>query len=219
MRPPQDWRRARVTLAIAAVTAVAFLLAYASGLNMRAASWGGFMPYRFSFDGYAPGAPVWLTPLTATLIHRDFIHIAFNLLILLFCGRPVENVLGPVATALLYLIGAYAAALGHYALGPLSTAPMIGASGAISAVLGAYAMLFGRNKVKVANPTVALWLNALWLMAAWVVLQLCIGIALAGSAFLFGGEGVQVAVAAHIGGFLVGLLLANPLLLFRYRKA
>ena len=65
----------------------------------------------------------------------------------------------------------------------------------------------------------ALWLNALWLMAAWVALQLCIGVALAGTAFLFGGDGVQVAAAAHIGGFLVGLLLANPLLLFRYRKA
>ncbi len=59
---------------------------------------------------------------------------------------------------------------------------MIGASGAISAVLGAYAMLFGRNKVKVASPTLALWLNALWLMAAWVVLQICLGIALDGSA-------------------------------------
>ena len=54
---------------------------------------------------------------------------------------------------------------------PAAMAPMIGASGAISAVLGAYAMLFGRNKVKVANPTLALWLNALWLMAAWVGLN------------------------------------------------
>ena len=59
---------------------------------------------------------------------------------------------------------------------------MVGASGAISAVLGAYAMLFGRNKVKVANPTLALWLNALWLMAAWVVLRSVVGIALAAAA-------------------------------------
>ena len=80
-------------------------------------------------------------------------------------------------------------------------------------------MLFGRNKVKVASPTLALWLNALWLMTAWVVLNICIGIALRGGSFLTGDGGVQVAVAAHIGGFILGVLLANPLLLFKYRKA
>ena len=69
------------------------------------------------------------------------------------------------------------------------------------------------------SQTLALWLNALWLMAAWVVLQICVGIALQGSSFVTGGDGVQVAVAAHIGGFVVGVLLANPLLLFKYRKA
>ena len=89
---------------------------------------------------------------------------------------------------------------------------MIGASGAVSAVIGAYAILFGRNKVKIASPRLALWVNALWLMAAWVVLQLIVG-------FTFAGLGVLVAIAAHIGGFAVGLLLANPLLLLRYRKA
>ena len=86
-------------------------------------------------------------------------------------------------------------------------------------MLGAYAMLFGRNKVKVAHPTLALWLNALWLMAAWIVLQVCLGIVLSGSTFVTGGEGVKIAVAAHIGGFAVGIVLANPLLLFKYRKA
>ena len=96
---------------------------------------------------------------------------------------------------------------------------MVGASGAISAVIGAYAMLFGRNKVKVASPRLALWLNALWLLAAWVALSLIIGIVVAGGGAPLTGAGVQVAVAAHIGGFVVGVLLANPLLLFRYRKA
>jgi membrane associated rhomboid family serine protease len=90
--------------------------------------------------------------------------------------------------------------------------PMIGASGAVSAVIGAYAMLFGRNKVRVRDPRLALWLHALWLMAGWVALQLLIG-------FASGAEGLGIAVAAHIGGFLVGVLLARPLLRFRYRKA
>jgi membrane associated rhomboid family serine protease len=163
--------------------------------------------------------PLWLQPLTATLVHSDFIHLLFNVVILIFCGRPVESVLGSPAMAVLYLLGAYAAAGAQYLANPLAIAPMVGASGAISAVLGAYAMLFGRNKVKVSSPTLALWLNALWLMAAWVVLQIFVGIALQGSSFVTGGEGVTIAVAAHIGGFIVGVVLANPLLLFKYRKA
>ena len=56
-------------------------------------------------------------------------------------------------------------------------------------------------------------------MVAWIALNICVGVALQGSNFLAGGEGVQVAVAAHIGGFIVGVALANPLLLFKYRKA
>jgi membrane associated rhomboid family serine protease len=79
-------------------------------------------------------------------------------------------------------------------------------------VLGAYALLFGRNKVRVANPTVALWLNALWLAAAWVGLQLLIG-------FTFQSGGPRIAIAAHIGGFVAGLLLAKPLLMLRWRGA
>jgi len=219
MRPPENWNKARVTLGLVIVMAAAWLLAWLFGREEWAAIWGGFIPARLTYGQDAMLAPFFLTPLTATLVHAGFVHLLFNAVILAFCGRPVESVLGPVALMILYVLGAYAAAGAQYAVNPLSISPMVGASGAISAVIGAYAMLFGRNKVKVASPTLALWLNALWLMAAWVVLQLCMGVALAGSDFLFSGEGVQVAVAAHIGGFLVGLLLANPLLLFRYRKA
>jgi membrane associated rhomboid family serine protease len=214
MRPPEDWRRARVTLAIVAATALAFLLVSAAGAGGRAAVWGGFFPYRFGSDVFASGggAPVWLTPLTATLLHGGLFHIFFNLLILAVCGRATENVLGPANLAILYVTGAYAAAAGHYLMDPGSTNPMIGASGAVSAVIGAYAMLFGRNKVRVANPTLALWLNALWLIAGWIVLQLVIGI-------VSSRTDLNIAVGAHIGGFLIGLLLARPLLMLRYRKA
>ena len=79
----------------------------------------------------------------------------------------------------------------------------------------AYALLFGRNKVKLGRPRLELWLNALWLMAAWVGMQLAVGYAFA----TISSDGLQIAVAAHVGGFLAGLLLANPLLLFRYRRA
>lgn len=222
MRLPDNWSKARVTVALVVVTAAAWLIAALFQLQDAAVVSGGFWPgpQRYVY-GDSGGAflPLWLTPLTATLIHDGPIHLLFNMIILAFCGRPVESVLGPVAFILLYLLGAFAAAGAQFAVSPAAAAPMVGASGAISAIIGAYAMLFGRNKVKVSNSTLALLLNALWLMSAWVALQICIGIALAGSAFLLGGDGVQVAVAAHIGGFLVGLLLANPLLLFRYRKA
>jgi membrane associated rhomboid family serine protease len=212
MRPPESWSRARLTIAIAIVTAAAFILVDFLQREEWAIIWGGFIPARLAFGGDEMLAPFWLTPLTATLVHADWLHLALNLLILLYCGRPTESVLGPAGLAILYLTGAYAAAGAQYALGPTAAIPMVGASGAISAVIGAYAMLFGRNKVKIANPRLALWLNALWLMAAWVVLQTIVGLT-------FASEGLLLAVGAHIGGFIAGLLLANPLLLFRYRKA
>jgi membrane associated rhomboid family serine protease len=214
---PDGWSKARLTAAIAGVTLAAWVIVTLLGLDERAAIWGGFIPARFAFGQDAMLAPVWLTPLTATLVHGGFVHIFFNLVILIFCGRPVESVLGPVSLAILYLVGAYAAAGAQYLLDPTSAVPMIGASGAISAVIGAYAMLFGRNKVKIANRTLALIVNALWLMVAWVVLQLIVGITFATG--MLTGESVRIAVAAHIGGFLAGCLLATPLLLFRYRKA
>ena len=213
MRLPDNWRNARVTVGIALVTAAVWLLLALLRLDQWAAIGGGFIPARLAYGGDEGMVPFWLTPLTAALIHVDFVQLAFNLLLLLLCGRPVEAVLGPVGMAILYLLGAYVAAGALYVLDPLAVSPMVGASGAVSAVIGAYAMLFGRNKVKIVSPRLALWLNVLWLMAAWVALQVMLGIGLTGLG------GVLVAVAGSVGGFLVGLLLANPLLLFRYRKA
>jgi membrane associated rhomboid family serine protease len=213
MRPPESWRRARATLAVAGVTASAWLIASALGQGDSAPIWGGFIPARFDgLDASFTLAPLYLTPLTATLVHAGIIHLAFNLLILLFCGRSVENIIGAPGLLILYAIGAYAAAAAHYAANVGDTTPMVGASGAISAILGAYAMLFGRNRVKIANPRLALWINALWLAAAWIMLQLLVG-------FTFETAGALIAIAAHIGGFLAGLLLVKPLLLLRYRKA
>lgn len=218
MRLPDSWSKARVTLAIVAVTSLAWLVATVLRLQDEAAVTGGFIAGRWAYIGQDAGlAPFWITPLTATLVHANIIHILFNMVMLVFCGRPVEAVLGRVNFAIIYLLGAYGAAAAQYAADPASLAPMIGASGAISAVLGAYAMLFGRNKVKVASPRLALLLNALWLLAAWIVLTLMLGIILQGG--MIGGTAMGLAVAAHIGGFLVGLVLAVPLLLFRYRKA
>ena len=153
MRPPDDLRAAPVTVGIAIVTAMAWLVAWGLGWQEAVALAGGFTPAHVS----APPGPGWpvpvpLTPLTATLVHSGFAHLALNLIMLLLCGRSVERVLGGSGMIILYLVGAYAAAAAEYPLHPGSTVPMVGASGAISAVLGAFALLFSRNKVKVANP-------------------------------------------------------------------
>jgi len=213
LRPPENWKKARVTVAIAAVTTLCWGLAAGLGIAEGAAIWAGFIPARVGDlpnDGSL--APLFLTPLTATLVHAGPMHLLFNLLIHLFCGRSVEVIIGGRQLFILYVTGAYAAAAAHYFVGTSDLTPMVGASGAISAVLGAYAMLFGRNRVKIANATVALWVNALWLAAAWVGLQLIVGLT-------YETAGSRIAIAAHIGGFLTGLLLAKPLLLLRYRKA
>ena len=212
MRPPESWASARLTLALTLVTAALFALTALLRLQDWAIAWGGFIPARFSFPTEGSAAPVWLTPLTATLVHAGFVHLAFNLLIFLFCGRSVESILGGKGLLTLYVLGAYVAAAAHYAMDLEPRVPMVGASGAISAVIGAYAMLFGRNPVRVAHPQLALWLHALWLMAAWVGLQLLMG-------FTFETIGARLAIGAHIGGFIAGVILARPLLLWRYRKA
>ena len=128
-----------------------------------------------------------------------------------FCGRAVELAIGGWGIAWLYGIGGYAAAGAQYLAGPHSAVPVIGASGAASAVIAAYALLYGQRR---ALPTG--WrgglINILWLAAAWIGLQLLLGVAT-------GGTGLDVALAEHVGGFLAGLALARPLLLLRYRNA
>lgn len=202
-----------MTLAIAGVTAAAWGLAAGLGIGDLVAVWGGFIPLRASGAlAEAPLAPFLLTPLTAALVHAGALHLLFNMLMHLFCGRSVESIIGGRQFLILYVVGAYVAAAAQYAVEPGSTIPMVGASGAVSAVLGAYSMLFGRNRVKVANPALATLLNSLWLMAAWIGMQLVVG-------FTFGAQGILIAVAAHVGGFIAGMLLAKPLLLLRYRTA
>ena len=199
------------TVAISAFTALCWLVAL--NKSDAAAYLFGFVPARLSgLLQVSHATPAILTPLTATLVHAGPVHIAFNLLMFVWCGTQVERVLGRTELVVLYIIGAYASALAQWATAPMSTTPMIGASGAISAVLGAYALSFGRAKRITNNLWLNRWINVLWLMVAWVVLQMMMG-------WLAGGQGYLLATPAHIGGFAAGLLLQRPLLLFHYRKA
>lgn len=202
----------KVTQGIAIATVVAFLVLWLGGWLDTASVLGGFIPARVSQLVQLPGAvPIWLTPLSATLIHAGVLHIGLNLVMFLFVGRFVESVIGGGPSLVLYLIGAYAAALGQYAAGPESAVPMVGASGAISATFGAYAVFFSRSRARAIGPISPFVVRVVWLAAGWIFVQTLIGLASVG--------GVQVAIAAHIGGFIAGLALARPLLLWRYRGA
>lgn len=197
------------TLAVAGLTAIVTLLV---GGNANLLENFAFFPARMS--GLAePGAiPTILTPLSSTLVHGGFLHLAFNLLMLVWCGTAVERVLGRGALLLLYVVGAYTAAVAQWLSDPASIVPVIGASGAISAVIGAFALSFGEARQVTRSPRLNRMLNAAWLLAAWIVLQLMVG-------WLAGGQGLLLATPAHVGGFLAGLLLQRPLLLWRYRGA
>jgi membrane associated rhomboid family serine protease len=165
----------------------------------------------FAASAHNFAVPAWATPLTATLVHGGLAHVALNLVMLIFCGQAVERAVGPAGVVVLYLLGAYAAALGHWSFGPHSVSPMIGASGAISAVVGAYALLYGKRQAKALGPLPAGVVHVAWLAVAWVGIQLLTGLA--------GFGGASIAIGAHIGGFVAGLILARPLLLWRYRAA
>lgn len=209
MRPPP----ARATTALAVATVAAWAVVAATGRQDEANILGAFIPARASGLIQLAGAiPTWLTPVSALLLHGGLLHLGFNLLMLVFCGRFVEVALGSRGVLMLYLVGAYAAAVGQYALGPYSTAPMIGASGAISALLGAYALLYGERRATLRDRRLNALVNILWLAAAWIGLQLLVG-------FAMSDEHMTIAIGAHIGGFLAGLALARPLLLWRYRTA
>jgi membrane associated rhomboid family serine protease len=201
------------TFAITALTALVSLVIIFAGWDLEAGARMGFIPARLSGVAVPWAAvPAILTPLTATLVHSGLVHLGFNLLILVWCGMEVERVLGKTGLIVLYLVGAYAAALAQWVVAPAGIVPMVGASGAISAVVGAFALSFGRAKAITRSPTFNRWINALWLMVAWIVLQMMMG-------WLAGGQGYLLATPAHVGGFAAGLLLQRPLLLWKYRKA
>jgi len=196
-----------------ALTALAWVIAAVLGQSEKAAFALGFIPARFSsFTLPFPAVPAVLTPLTATLVHSGPWHLIGNLLFLLWCGTQVERVLGVTGIIVLYVVGGYAAAAAQFAISPHSTDPIVGASGAISAIVGAYALSFGRAKAFTNNLRINRWINVGWLLVAWVLLQIA-------TSWLAGTRGVLVATGAHVGGFAAGLLLQRPLLLWRYRKA
>lgn len=201
------------TIVIAAVTALVSLIISLGGLEGQAAGAMGFIPARLSGLLDVPGAvPALLTPFSSTLVHGGMLHLFFNMIMLLLCGVAVERVLGVPNLLIIYLLSAVVSSLAQWTLDPAGAAPVIGASGAISGVIGAYALSFGRPKAVTTSARLNRVVHILWLAAAWTVLQVAVG-------WAAGQEGLLLATPAHVGGFLTGMLLQRPLLLWRYRKA
>lgn len=200
------------TAIIAIFTVAVSAIAILGGVDYWAV-FAGFIPARISGVVDLAGAlPAWITPFSSALVHGGWLHLGVNMLMLVFAGSMVERVIGGPGLLFAYVVGALVAALSQFIVEPGSPIPMVGASGAISALFGLYALFFGAPKQVTRNQKLNRWLHVAWLLVAWVVLQWMAG-------YLAGGEGVMLATPAHIGGFIAGLLLQRPLLLWRYRKA
>ena len=162
-------------------------------------------------------APV-VTVFTSMFLHGGLFHIAGNMLYLWIFGDNVEDTLGHLRFLALYLLSGVGAAGAQTLMSPASQVPMIGASGAISGVLGAYLFLFPHASV-LTLITFGFFIRfvqvpAVIVLGFWIVVQVLSGLLSYGAATKGAADGGGVAWFAHIGGFVAGLML---LFLFRPR--
>jgi membrane associated rhomboid family serine protease len=147
------------------------------------------------------------TILSSMFVHGGWAHILGNMLFLYIFGDNIEDAMGHLPYLLFYLICGIVAALAQVFLDPTSTIPIIGASGAISGVLGAYIVLFPQGKVRAIvffGAIGQIVLVPAWVMLGlWFLLQLFSGFASLGASSESGG----VAFWAHVGGFIAGVVL------------
>lgn len=153
-------------------------------------------------EHYATPLPVYFNFLSSMFMHGSVMHIVGNMLFLWVFGDNIENLIGHVRYLIFYLVCGIAAALAQVLLSPDSIIPMLGASGAISGVLGGYILLFPTRRVR------ALLFNVFTTVPAYVALGLWIGIQILEGYLAPPGQG-GVAYTAHIGGFIAGLALVK----------
>ncbi|MBE9502551.1 MAG: rhomboid family intramembrane serine protease [Proteobacteria bacterium] len=148
--------------------------------------------------------PIAATLLTSMFVHGNLLHLGGNMLYLWIFGDNIEDSLGHLRFILFYFICGLIATFTHIITGPNSTTPIVGASGAIAGVLGAYLLLYPRAKVDTLFILIIfikiIRIPAFILLTLWFVLQV-----------LNSTEGGSVAWYAHIGGFIAGFLLVKPL--------
>jgi membrane associated rhomboid family serine protease len=154
-----------------------------------------------------PLVPEPITLVTSLFLHGSFLHLAGNMLFLWVFGDNVEDGMGHARFLVFFLLCGIAACLAHCLMNPLSTAPLIGASGAIAGVVAAYLVLYPRVKVwALYFGRLPLQVPAMYAIGFWIVLQV-------GSAFLSGDQ--DVGWFAHLGGLAAGAAL-TPMLRRRY---
>jgi membrane associated rhomboid family serine protease len=157
-----------------------------------------------------------LTLLTSMFMHGGLLHLLGNMLYLWIFGNNIEDLLGRVRFLIFYLACGVFAALAHLVLNPNSTMPMVGASGAIAGVLGAYLISFPRARVLVLVFIIffitTARVPAFWVLGLWFIMQLMYVSSDAGA-------GANIAYMAHIGGFLIGMLLIRKMSPFRGWRA
>jgi membrane associated rhomboid family serine protease len=194
-----------VTIALIVLNAGVFVLMLMGDPAEIARAWGA-VPREMLSAGGGPHALA--TVVTSMYLHGGLLHLGGNMLYLWIFGDNIEDRMGHVRFALFYTAAGIVAAFAHAATDPGSAIPMIGASGAVSGVLGAYLMLYPRARVY----TILFFfffvrvvmLPALIVIGFWAIIQFASGLAAAGSGVAGGGSGV--AWFAHVGGFLFGVL-------------
>lgn len=175
-----------VTIALIAINSCVFLLSLPDLENIIYAY--GFIPLEFSF----------LTMFTSMFLHGGLFHLGFNMLFLYIFGDNVEDRFGHLTFLVFYLLSGMIGSIVHFLTGPLSVIPAVGASGAISGIMGAYLTMFPRARIKTVMFYTLLRVPAYVLLSFWFIMQLILG------ALTYApGEG-GVAFFAHIGGFLFG---------------
>jgi len=150
--------------------------------------------------------PIWLSPFSSMFLHGDLWHLGGNMLYLWIFGNNVEDHLGHAKFLIFYLASGLAAVTLFILFDPSGRVPMVGASGAIAGILGAYMVLYPRARVFTLIWIIFIirlvWLPAVFILGYWFVIQLVMGMSAMGQ---HGGEGV--AWFAHVGGFAFGWLL------------
>ncbi len=159
----------------------------------------------------ATAIPVWLTLITAMFMHGGIAHLGGNMLYLWIFGDNIEDKLGHIRYFFFYLVCGIIASLTHvftdYLFGENHLIPSLGASGAISGVLAGYLLLFPTKRVTVLFIMFFIRVPAFVVLGLWILLQVANGVG-----YLGGSEASGIAYAAHIGGFIAGLVLVKKFL-------
>lgn len=169
--------------------------------------YGAIPAVLFGYAGLPPELerlPPWMTLITSMFLHGGLMHLIGNMVFLWVLGDNVEDALGHLRYLVFYVVTGIAAALSHAVIEPASQVPMIGASGAISGVMGAYLVLHPRARIA------TLVFRFIVHLPAFVVLGLWIGFQFVSVAMADASQS-GVAVWAHIGGFIAGAILIVPM--------